>query len=225
MKDSLPQLPLFCRRQSAKKILLETLLVAVTGIAFALLANRLSPRSLGLANNYFPASPPSSHAAATGMKSPGNNPQTNAAPIIPAEPSVAVRLKENGLQLVEGAQAEKLFHDPSYQQLIVFIDARDDQNYQEGHIPGAWQFDHYHPEKYLAAALSVCEPAEQVVVYCHGGDCDDSEFAAIALRDAGIANQKLFVYAGGITEWTTNHLPVEVGARNSGQLKPSESTK
>jgi len=39
------------------------------------------------------------------------------------------------------------------------------------------------------------------------------------LRDVGISNQKLFVYAGGITEWMTNSLPVEIGARNSGNLR------
>ena len=66
--------------------------------------------------------------------------------------------------------------------------------------------------------LPVCQAAEQIVVYCNGGDCDDSETAAILLRDVGIANRKLFIYGGGITEWTTNRLPVEIGARNSGNL-------
>jgi rhodanese-related sulfurtransferase len=57
------------------------------------------------------------------------------------------------------------------------------------------------------------------VVYCHGGDCDDSESAAILLRDVGIATRKLFIYTGGIPEWTTNGLPVEIGGRNSGNLR------
>jgi rhodanese-related sulfurtransferase len=57
------------------------------------------------------------------------------------------------------------------------------------------------------------------VIYCNGGDCDDSESAAITLRDVGIANPKLFIYTGGITEWTTNGLPVEIGGRNSGNLR------
>lgn len=200
--------------------------MAVVGTAFALLANFVSPRSLGLATNYFPASPPGSHAAPIDIQSVENNSPTNAAPITPTESPATAQLKANGLQLIAGEQAEKLFHDPRYQQeLIVFIDARDDQNYQAGHIPGACQFDHYHPETYLAAALTACEAAEQIVVYCHGGDCEDSEFAAIALRDAGIANQKLFVYAGGITDWITRQLPVEIGARNSGQLKPAATAK
>jgi len=99
------------------------------------------------------------------------------------------------------------------------INARDEQHYREGHIPGACEFDPYHPEKYFATVLPVCQAAEQIVLYCNGGDCDDSESAAITLRDVGIANQKLFVYTGGITEWTTNGLPVEIGGRNSGNLR------
>ena len=101
----------------------------------------------------------------------------------------------------------------------MFIDARDDVNYSVGHIPGAYQFDPYHLEKYRATVIPICQAAEQVVVYCTGGDCEDSEFAAIALRDSGIANQKLFVFAGGITEWTDNQLPVEIDVRKSGRLR------
>jgi rhodanese-related sulfurtransferase len=124
------------------------------------------------------------------------------------------------LQLVDGDQAVKLFHDPRFKQNgIVFIDARDESHYQEGHIPGACEFDPYHPDKYLGTILTICRAAEQIVVYCTGGDCDDSETAAILLRNVGVANQKLFIYAGGITEWTDNNLPVETGARNSGSLR------
>jgi rhodanese-related sulfurtransferase len=113
------------------------------------------------------------------------------------------------------------FHDPRYAQGgVVFIDARDEQHYLEGHIPGAYEFDPYHPEKYFATVLPVCQKADLVVAYCNGGDCDDSESAAVLLRDVGIPKPKLFVYGGGITEWTTNGLPIEVGARNSGNVRP-----
>ncbi len=129
-------------------------------------------------------------------------------------------MKENGLQLMDASRLLRLFHDPRFQKnTIVFIDARDAEHYRQGHIPGAYEFDPYHPEKYFDTVLSVCQKAEQIVVYCNGGDCDDSESAVILLRDMGVPNQKLFVYGGGITEWTTNSLPMEVGARNSGDLR------
>ena len=181
----------------------EALLVLTVGIAVGFLANRLSPRGLGLANNYFPNEPKLTVVA-----------MTNTA----AESPVIAGLKQNGLQWVDTAQAFKLYNEPKYlQQQILFIDARDDTHYQAGHIPGAFQFDHYHPEIYLGSVLSVCQNAEQVVVYCNGGECEDSQFAAVALRDAGVPNQKLFVFTGGITEWSQKHFPIEIGAQNSGQ--------
>ncbi|HEX7617898.1 MAG TPA: rhodanese-like domain-containing protein, partial [Verrucomicrobiae bacterium] len=144
---------------------------------------------------------------------------TNSAALSPAQ-FLAAQMKERGLQLIDGPQATKFFHDPRFQQnMVVFVDARNEAEYQKGHVPGAYEFDPYHPEKYFDAVLPVCQKAEQIVVYCNGGDCDDSENAAIWLRDnAGISNQKLCVYGGGFTEWTTNNLPVETGVRNSGTL-------
>jgi rhodanese-related sulfurtransferase len=90
------------------------------------------------------------------------------------------------------------------------------------HIPGAYQLDRYHPENYLAADLTPCQNADLVVVYCTGGECEDAEYTALLLRDAGVPNQKLFVYGGGFDEWSARHLPLEQGARNSG-LAPVES--
>jgi rhodanese-related sulfurtransferase len=121
---------------------------------------------------------------------------------------------------VDGKGALQRFNDPRFkQQRIVFIDARDEDHYREGHIPGAYGLDAYHPEKNLATVLPVCQAAEEIVVYCNGGDCEDSQFAAVTFRDAGIPNPKLFVYAGGMAEWTTNGLPVETGEQNSGTMR------
>ncbi len=94
---------------------------------------------------------------------------------------------------------------------VLFIDARDTDEYRAGHIPGADEFDPYHPEKRIGSVLPRCAAAVQIVVYCTGGDCEDSQSAAILLRDAGTPNAKLFVYVGGITEWKANALPVDSG--------------
>lgn len=198
------------------KILLEALVVLVVGIALALVANQISPRGLVLTRNYFPAGagkpmPPVTKAVS---RSDGTS-----SPAVSSTQLLAAQMKEQGLQLVDRTAAVRLFRDPRFQEgRIVFIDARDEAHYREGHIPGAYEFDPYHPEKYFPTALAPCQAAEQIVVYCHGGDCDDSESAALTLRDVGIAVKKLFIYGGGITEWTTNGFPVEIGERNSGKL-------
>jgi 3-mercaptopyruvate sulfurtransferase SseA len=68
----------------------------------------------------------------------------------------------------------------------------------------------------LAADLTPCENADQVVVYCTGGDCEDAEYTALLLRDTGVSIQKIFVYGGGFDEWSASQLPLEQGARDSG---------
>jgi rhodanese-related sulfurtransferase len=195
-----------------RSLLREAFFVALAGAASALLANQLSPRGLKLARDYFPGGiapltvPPARMAEAA-----------NTTPPLTA---LAARLQEKGLHLAGRAQVEQLFHDPRLQQnLVLFIDARDENHYQEGHIPGAYEFFPYHPEKYLAEVMPLCQIAEQIVVYCAGGECEDSESAALYLQQAGIPAEKLFVYGGGITDWAAAGLAVERGARNSGDLE------
>ena len=67
------------------------------------------------------------------------------------------------------------------------------------------------------AMMTVSKTAEVIVVYCTGGECEDSELSALLLRNVGISNQKLFVYAGGITEWMDHQYPVETGERKAGK--------
>ena len=130
------------------------------------------------------------------------------------------RLKQKGLQSIDGQGALRLFQDPRYEQeLVVFVDARGESHYLEGHIPGALQFDRYYPEKYLPAVVAACISAQKVVVYCTGGDCEDSEFAALALKDAGVPAGLLVIYAGGMTDWTAKGWITEIGARKSGNLR------
>jgi rhodanese-related sulfurtransferase len=129
-------------------------------------------------------------------------------------------LQTKGLQLASSNQVNQLFQDPRCQQgLILFVDARDDAHFQAGHIPGAYQLDYYHPEKHLGTLLPLCQVAHQVVIYCNGGECEDSELAATFLASAGIAREKLLVYGGGISEWGANGLSIEVGERSSGQMR------
>jgi len=189
--------------RTLKAVVLEAIILAIAGLLFALAANALSPRGLRLARNYFPAAPVM---------------HTNTAASAHAPDSLAERLQQWGLQLATSNEVSQLFRDPGYEQgLIVFVDARNDHAYQSGHVPGAWQLDRYRPEGYLPTVLPMCLSAQKVVVYCNGGACEDSELAAVMLRDAGIPAGNILVYSGGISEWT-NGLPFEIGARGSGQI-------
>jgi rhodanese-related sulfurtransferase len=200
-----------------KNVLLEAVLVAVTGALLAFAANALSPRGLNLTHNNFPDDSQPQTTGTTALSTGGG---TNAASPSP-EDLVIARLRQKGLQVVNGTEALELFHDPGMQTgSIIFIDDRKDEEYQAGHIPGAYQFYHYYYEKYLPPILPACQTAQKIVVYCHGGDCTDSESAAIMLRESvHVPNEKLFVYTGGYAEWTAKGWPIENGDRNSGQVK------
>jgi rhodanese-related sulfurtransferase len=205
-----------CRKLTA--VFVEAVVVVLAGAGFAFAANELSPHGLFLARDYFPKStnvvitsstPPvtSSNAAAPSVA-------TNENPEI-AEADQRIRGK--GLQPLDLAEVEKLFHDPRYMQgLVIFIDARTGGYYATSHITGAYPLDYYHPEKDLAADIAPCDNAEQVVVYCSGGECEDADSTAIMLQKSGVPAQKIFVYSGGFDEWSAKHLPLEQGARNSG---------
>ncbi len=208
MNNDLVQPAAPVRRASAGKVFLEAALVAAAGLALALAANQISPLGLALGRNYFPQKTDEPPPAAG----------TNLMALSPAQ-RLAVELKAKGLQSVDANRAAQLFREPRFKQnAVVFIDARDETHYLEGHIPGAHEFDPYRPEKYFAGVLPLCQSAEQIIVYCNGGDCDDSEAAAILLRDVGIPNSKIFVFGGGLPVWKTNGLPVEAGALNSGNV-------
>ncbi len=186
-------------------VLLEAVAIAAIGALVALAANAVSPRGLHLSRDYFPGG---TRPAAVSVSSNAPN-------------AVIARLQQRGLQAISKDEVAALFRDPAYQQgQTVFVDARNDTAYQSGHIPGAWQFDHYRAEQFLPTVLPVCLNAQKVVVYCNGGECEDSEFAAITLRDAGVPLEKIHIYAAGIVDWKTQNLPLEHGAKDSGDIKP-----
>lgn len=120
------------------------------------------------------------------------------------------------------AEVRVLHADPRFGfDQIVFLDDRD-HDYAEGHVPGAFQFFHYRAPEFLPALMPVLMSAEKIVVYCTGGNCEDSEFAALMLAEIGIPKEKLAVFVGGIKEWKAAGLKVETGARKSGVLVTPE---
>lgn len=206
-------------KQQPLRTLLEAFAVGAVGLALALGANWVSPRGLSLTRNYFPTTggTPATNAVPDHSGGNGSSSVTNG---VSSNAVLVARLEVKGLHALDGLAAEALFRDPGYaQERILFVDARNDQHYLEGHIPGAYQLDHYYPANYLPVVLPACLQAEIVVVYCNGGDCEDSEFAALTLKEAGVPADRLRVYVGGIEDWAAAGRPVETGARGSGLLR------
>jgi len=218
----------------AKIAFLECLFISAIGLAIGLSANAMYSDGVELGRNYFPRKNiTDTQRPALTTKDPAvqENPNSTIAsdatdqsdvPVIQkADPlaNVVSYLQGQGLQVIRHAEVVAAFKDLLYQEgLYIIIDARDDINYEMGHIPGAYQWDHYRYKKYIDEVLPICQAAEKVILHCNGGDCEDSEFATIDLMDLGIDPGKLFVYPGGMEMWKQNDLPTECGKRGSGDI-------
>ena len=90
-----------------------------------------------------------------------------------------------------------------YDRGIIFIDARDEEEYAEGHIKGA----------ILAPSTPELvklfpDRSSAIVTYCSGGDCDVSqELAEQLMYDWDY--ELIFVFWGGWPEWKTAGYPAE----------------
>ncbi len=219
------------------RILRDAGLILLVGIPLSLLINATSPRGLSLSRDYFYSQstprPPDSEigagpeiAESTVVDVTPVPPGPGIVPSTKTADPLRARLEAAGLGLLTHNEAAALHPTEAYAQgRIVFIDARDITHFQEGHIPGAYRFDHYRMEETVGEVLPVCLVADQVVVYCNGGTCEDSEFAAHDLVELGVNPGQVFVYAGGITEWKSKGMPIERGTRQSGDISTPTGKK
>ena len=126
---------------------------------------------------------------------------------------------DEGLLIIPHDKLVELYQSDAYfEERCIIIDARDDTHFIDGHIPGAFQYDHYRSERYCDTVLPACENAETVVIYCNGGECDDSKLAALDLIDRGVDASKIFIYMGGAIAWQDGGLPLELDERLSDNL-------
>ena len=91
---------------------------------------------------------------------------------------------------------------------VQFVDARDEADYQLGHIPGAINFPFDYYDDFAATVLPKLDKERELVTYCGGEDCELSLYMARQLRLEGFT--KLHIFFGGYTQWQEAGLPVEV---------------
>ncbi|MFN2441548.1 MAG: rhodanese-like domain-containing protein [Thermoanaerobaculia bacterium] len=93
-----------------------------------------------------------------------------------------------------------------------FIDARRSQAYEQGHIAGSlslpvWESD---IDERIAAFYSAgYDPEAPLVIYCSGGECEDSHMLAQKLW--GIGYNNIRIYPAGWPEWSGKGLPLARG--------------
>lgn len=128
------------------------------------------------------------------------------------------RYRHDGLVLVEGIPESEGIHEIDLDAARVFIerglgavlDARPEQHYAEGHLPGAELCHVYEIDRFLPDVLRLHPLDRKVMVYCSSETCGDAAYLARSLRDVGYL--KLYVFRGGFSQWLQAELPVEKDA-------------
>lgn len=86
----------------------------------------------------------------------------------------------------------------------LWIDARPNEEFRKGHVPGAVQLNEDDWDRLLPQVLADWSPQRKLVVYCSRLTCNASHAVAERLRhEAGLKN--VYVLGGGWEEWQKNH--------------------
>jgi len=93
---------------------------------------------------------------------------------------------------------------------VIFLDARDYEEYLAGHITGAVSvpFTEFQNDPEIIAGL---DRSARIVTYCDGTECQTSIDLAVRLNEMGFTD--VWFYFGGWNEWKTAGLPVMKGSR------------
>ena len=93
--------------------------------------------------------------------------------------------------------AKKLFEENT-----LFVDARAEEFYEDGHIPNAICFDDF--DLLVEKLENTIGMDDQFIVYCSDSDCGSSEDLSYELQSHGYNN--ILLFKGGWKEWTDANL-------------------
>ncbi len=102
----------------------------------------------------------------------------------------------------------------------LFLDARDERSFSQGHIQGAQNLPWHQVDDYLMAVIKGLSRQTPIIAYCDGEACNLSHELAVLLKELGFSKTRVLV--NGWTVWQAAGLPVARGAGNqvqSGDLK------
>jgi rhodanese-related sulfurtransferase len=224
-----------------KQAIIELLLLTIASVGVALAANQIRERkSIELTKNYFNRGSASSKVGekdtrpdpgpASGIEAPKKTAEPTSpvpaaqpaktAPSAAAKPApsevgtAAPKHLDHDFKTITVDEVHEVLDDPKTAQgLNIFVDARDDEHFAEGHIPGAMQCFPYEAKKCLDRVKAAATGAERVIVYCGGGDCEDSIFMSSQLQEAGVPDEAIFLFEGGWKELSGKGLRTETGKR------------
>ena len=203
-----------------RKAAIEIVILAIVAVALGFTANGVRAKgSVDLEKNYFSVGweivndrvkEPTPRAEVSGpMQEAGESQghQLVAAPPTPCEKKS--KHPEHPYQVISFEDVVAVFNDPKTAMgANVFVDARAAVVYEDGHIPCAVQADAYEIADCIDDLLDHVLGAEKVIVYCNGGDCEDSIFLCRDLVNADVPYDAIYLYPGGCQEWQEKGMPV-----------------
>ena len=92
-----------------------------------------------------------------------------------------------------------------FDQNMLFVDARSEEYYLEGHIPKAVCNDNL--DSLITKIEKQVAIDDAFVVYCSDDNCGSSEELAYLLQEQGFSN--IYLFNGGWKQWVDNNLPIE----------------
>jgi len=129
-----------------------------------------------------------------------------AAAVFPAGPSTGAPSPAPWVE-ISGEEAAKKLESGA-----VFFDARRSGEYRSGHVAGARSLSVWEAgldegiQRFFAEGHP---PGEDIVVYCNGGECEDSHTLAQKLFLAGFDH--VSVYRDGFPDWKQRGFPIHEG--------------
>ena len=130
----------------------------------------------------------------------------------------------NGIPLIGNWSVEGRFSDTEGQTLVIgleqaaqlfeqnealFVDARPENLYVQGHIRGAMSLPWEEVNRYFAEVADQLDVSKPIITYCDGETCDLSHEVALFLKEMGF--EDVHVLVNGWTVWQQAGLPTEDG--------------
>ncbi|MDA0666554.1 MAG: rhodanese-like domain-containing protein [Planctomycetota bacterium] len=166
----------------------QTVTFTAAVLVLAVLNSLVNPSAMDLGTDYFPTLTQSGEENSEGA------------------------LPKHDFGVLDGQMVLEFLPDLRQSDFAVLIDARSTAHYTEGHIPGAYQIDRYKLDEYVPPVLPAMQAAGYVIIYCAGGDCEDSIFLATDLvYHFGLEKEVLYIYEGGMEEWEDLGHPIATG--------------
>jgi rhodanese-related sulfurtransferase len=109
------------------------------------------------------------------------------------------QIDEFVVEVIDLKIAKKFYNDD-----VLFVDARNDISFSEGHITGAISSTSYN--EMVDNIFDNQGFNKPIVVYCDDAECGLSEDLAFQLQAEGFS--KIYVFSGGWNQWLTAKLPV-----------------